>query len=201
VKKQDLDALMCAAARETGGAAGATAPLAVPDVPGKPAPRGTAEVDDQVRLTAILKAIEEAAARKNPHTRFAPLAYCIAVDGARDYGDPEPPAGAMPDDDLFMQGPRDEPSAGLMRDIRGVHPLARTWADCPAFEPGRADWWRAPVHVFVRRLFWLGDGSVKVPVMQTRPHSGCYGFVFYHARRAEERWTLTAPDYRHSLCH
>ena len=65
----------------------------------------------------------------------------------------------------------------------------------------RRDWWHAPIHVVVRRLFALEDGTLKVPVMTHRPHSGCYDFRFYRARRTEGRWRIQSPDIHTGLCY
>jgi hypothetical protein len=168
-----------------------------------PAVRATTEDEDQIRKDVVLQVIAEAAARKTPDVPFAPLAYCVAVDATRDYGDPEPSRNAGPgaDQDLFMKGPRDNPSDTLMAALRATHPSAKPEGDCPEFDRMRPDWWHAPLHVLVRRPFWMDDSRVKVPVMTHRTHSGCYNFKYYVASRIAGGWTIQTSKFQTSLCY
>jgi hypothetical protein len=166
---------------------------------GDPGPRPN---DDEVRRGVVLQAI--AGMRSRDGHRGGPgrdpIAYCIAVDPAGDFGDPQPDPDKMYDQDLFLAGPRDAPSDELMTALRQVVPSARPAGQCPAVDP-RDDWRRFPYYVVVRRIFRLEDGTLKVPVLGYHPHSGCYDFAFYRATPDAGTWRIDSPDRMHGLCH
>lgn len=123
------------------------------------------------------------------------------MDPARDHGDPQPDDQRFYDPDLFLKGPQDDPSPELLAAVRQVHPVARPISACPTVEPMRPEWWEFPGYVVVRRIFDLKDGSLKVPVLTYRPHSGCKQFAFYLALPAADGWRMESPRVTQSLCH
>jgi hypothetical protein len=149
----------------------------------------------------ILQRIADISEHRGGGPRPDPVAYCIAVDPARDEGDPHPDEDRWHDQALFMEGPRDDPSPELLAALRRVHAAAQPASACPSVEPAHSEWWRRPQHIVVRRIFHLEDGTMKVPVMDHRYGSGCYAFVFYRVVPGEGGWRIESPLHSQSLCH
>ena len=157
--------------------------------------------DDEVRRRVILQLIADTADRRGGGSRPEPVAYCIAVDPARGQGDPHPDEDAFYDQALFMEGPRDDPSPGLLAAVREVHASARPAGECPSGEPTDAEWSRRPQHLVVRKVFRLEDGTMKVPTMAYTRRSGCFAFAFYRVVPGEGGWRVESPMRSQSLCY
>jgi len=126
----------------------------------------------------------------------------IKVDPSRDHGDPEPENDGSYDRDLFMKGPRDDPSDRLLAALRAVQPAVVAESRCPAVEAKDPEWWRHPYSVVLRRMFELPDGSLKVPVLaHDLPHGGCWQFAFYRAVPTTEGWRIESPRSLRALCY
>jgi hypothetical protein len=156
--------------------------------------------DDDVRRRVILQRIADTADHRGGGPRPDPVAYCIAVDPARDEGDPHPDEDRPHDRALFMEGPRDDPSPELIAALRRVHAATQPASECPSVEPADAEWSRHPRQVVVRKIFRLDDGTMKVPVMAHSPRSGCYAFAFYRVVPGEGGWRVESPRRTQSLC-